>query len=195
MAWFNLTNALSLNNYGHIVTKAGGGSWTSPYAVWALRVQNDGNTASVTKLGSWINDGGFGTNFTYGITQLNASQWYHAVYTFDGATASLYLNGVLENSTSISASITTNSFNMYLGCRTGAGEVFPGKLDDIRIYNRCVSANEIKGYYYDSQTAVSTLNRLRNSFIATPPAAATGGPWPFFMDEMSGGMQTLGMVA
>src|SRR3990167_464828 len=82
-----------------------------------------------------------------GNTILNANQWYHVVGTYDGNNTRFYLNGV-EDATPASGSgnMTNNSANLEIG-RRDDGYYFPGKIDDVRIYNRALSGDEIKRLY------------------------------------------------
>lgn len=74
------------------------------------------------------------------------NQWYTVVYTFDGTTAKLYVNGVLIQSTSTNVTYVPNTHDLYIGRLKDPS--FPywlnGALDEIRIYNRALSAQEVE---------------------------------------------------
>ncbi|HVV17042.1 MAG TPA: LamG-like jellyroll fold domain-containing protein [Polyangia bacterium] len=75
-------------------------------------------------------------------TATNDSNWHHAVYTYDGATDRIYLDGTLQasgTSTHQTGSVTA----AYLGTYNAAGELFAGSLDDVRVYSRAISAAEV----------------------------------------------------
>jgi hypothetical protein len=81
------------------------------------------------------------------------NQWHHLVFTYTRAsniTAS-YLDGILVDTRS--ESYETNDPNIFLtiGCQqssTGGGDYFfNGNIDDIRIYNRALSSNEVAQLY------------------------------------------------
>ena len=86
-------------------------------------------------------------------------EWFHVAVTWTGgstfSTMHLYLNGVegTDSSTSNgSGGHTTDAAEtLYIGSSNGgggpAGNFFPGVLDDIRIYNRILSPDEIKRLY------------------------------------------------
>lgn len=80
-----------------------------------------------------------------GNTVLNTGQWYHVAATWDGVTAKIYVNGVLDNSpgTAKAAPIGTDTRALYLGGRSGT-DFFDGQIRDVRIYNRPLTAAELQ---------------------------------------------------
>lgn len=79
-------------------------------------------------------------------------QWHHAAAVRDGVenTVDLYLDGVLVASTSSSTgSINVSSpVTMFIGAdhhsSNGAQDYFPGMIDELRVYNRALTAAEIR---------------------------------------------------
>jgi hypothetical protein len=68
----------------------------------------------------------------------------HIVFIRKGTTLSNYLNGVLVSEFDDTTSCgTSNTANMTIGCRGNLVRFFKGKIDDIRIYNRSLSTDEI----------------------------------------------------
>jgi hypothetical protein len=75
------------------------------------------------------------------------SQWIHYAVSVNNGTAKLYKNGVL-NTTGASAIGATLSEALYLGGSGDANSTYiPGVLDDMRVYNRALSAAEIAAIY------------------------------------------------
>jgi archaellum component FlaC len=76
-------------------------------------------------------------------SQLN--QWNHYLMTFSNNILKLYLNGNLINSISILNPIINNSFDISIGgcINSNVGARFNKELDDIAIWNRALSADEI----------------------------------------------------
>jgi hypothetical protein len=86
--------------------------------------------------------------------QLQASsvvlnQWTHVVIVFDGTNLTLYLNGNFATTQSFSFAPNTSC-----PLRIGAGKsettptyFFPGSISDVRVYNRALSAAEVKEIY------------------------------------------------
>lgn len=75
--------------------------------------------------------------------------WYHWAFIKSGINYRFYINGSLDYQTDVSAA---SGYNFGVGYRFGAissvgYEVFKGALDDIRIYNRALSSNEVAQLY------------------------------------------------
>ena len=78
-------------------------------------------------------------------TTLSTNTWYHMATTFNNATdrVRIYVDGALAQEFSTALEPVTNEGNLMLG-RTAIGEFWPGSLDDVRLYNRELSASEIE---------------------------------------------------
>jgi hypothetical protein len=89
--------------------------------------------------------------------------WTHVAVTYDGTALRHYINGVLDRSTAVSCSVTnTNSRPIRIGANGAGAEVMNGAIDDVRIYDRPLSAAEI-------QTDMATP---LGSVVAPPDGAA-----------------------
>jgi len=134
-AWIN--TSAPTTNFAMIVNKDSGVPDNSQYT---LRMNGTTGKAMFRAEGA-------GLITASGNTILNANQWYHVVGTYDGNNTRFYLNGV-EDATPASGSgnMTNNSANLEIG-RRDDGYYFPGKIDDVRIYNRALSGDEIKRLY------------------------------------------------
>lgn len=83
---------------------------------------------------------------------LSADTWYHAVATFNGTTHRLYINANEVASNSAVHSQTTSN-NLLIGAwNTNPAEVFDGVIDDVRIYDRALSLDEITDNYHGKVT-------------------------------------------
>ncbi len=71
-------------------------------------------------------------------------RWYHiaAVFNQPAGTYSVYLDGALHKSGTTTL-VTEASGTLTIGTRTGSSNYFVGRLDDLRIYNRELCADEI----------------------------------------------------
>lgn len=67
--------------------------------------------------------------------------WYHVVGTYTNGSIRIYRDGVLDISRSKSGSIANTNASLTIG------NGFPGSIDDIRIYNRALSAAEVSAIY------------------------------------------------
>ena len=82
--------------------------------------------------------------------------WQHIAATYDKTSglASLYINGALITQTNLGSFTPQTSFtNLLLGARTtyfsttSPGNVFSGKMDELSLYNRALTASEIQTIY------------------------------------------------
>jgi chitodextrinase len=69
--------------------------------------------------------------------------WSHLAATHDGSVVRLYVDGALVGSTPATGKIRTSSNPLVLGTG-GNGELFAGQLDDVRVYNRALSLDELR---------------------------------------------------
>ena len=75
----------------------------------------------------------------------DGNTWVHVAGTYDGTTMRLYINGALDKSLSGPPSIATNDLNLTIGAQSdGATYFLLGQLDEVRVYNRALSAAEIE---------------------------------------------------
>ncbi len=77
-----------------------------------------------------------------GVHTPTINNWYHIVLTNDGSSYRAYINGVLSQTWSCTPGSWNNS-NFFMG---GTGE-FNGIIDNLRLYNRVMSATEIESLY------------------------------------------------
>jgi hypothetical protein len=73
---------------------------------------------------------------------LSLNQWGHLAVVFDGSQVKFYLNGALVSTVPLQATITARSNPFQLGA-FNTQEFFKGSLDEVRIYNRALTAQEI----------------------------------------------------
>lgn len=85
-----------------------------------------------------------------GITY-TTGKWYHVVYvgqnlTANSLTVSLYINGSLQYS-GTDTSINTTDSTLKLGTNNAGTLAFNGRISQARVYNKALSADEIKKNY------------------------------------------------
>jgi uncharacterized repeat protein (TIGR01451 family) len=110
---------------------------------------------------------GFKTSNIWAETESNIpiGQWIHYSTTYDGSTIKIYTNGVLDGQESYNGYISANSQPVVLGKWYGNynGYYFNGLIDEVRIYNRALSVDEIKAHYEGKQTAL-TLTKTASPY-------------------------------
>ncbi len=97
-------------------------------------------------------------------------KWTHVLVVYDtnggGTGKRIYINGALDNSGSYTTAYTVSQ-PVYIGYSPRFGDqndqYFKGLIDDVRIYNRALSATEIAQFYRASQgTRTSATTRIPN---------------------------------
>lgn len=137
-------------------------SGTGPWAVnfWVK------NSSNATSLGSSTSD-------------YSASTWAHYVCTwYDGSGAKVYKNGVASGSTgsNLAGPLKTPAAGTILSfsAKNGAGDYGKNSLDDIRIWERALSADEVLRLYNDSRTGYQgTLNWMQRGGVDAAAAPAS----------------------
>ena len=89
---------------------------------------------------------GGGTLLSYTIPTINQiAQW---TVTFNGSNIKVFINGVLNNSTTTASNQVGSNSTFYIGTFIDAGlEAFPGAIYECQVYNRVLSDNEISQNY------------------------------------------------
>jgi hypothetical protein len=77
-----------------------------------------------------------------------AGTWYHIVGTYDGSSESVYVNGVLENTRSLSGALSGIGCPLSIGSYCyGTMNFFNGAIDEVKVFNYARSADEIAQDY------------------------------------------------
>ena len=109
-----------------------------------------------------------GTDVIFGSgTSLSLTgQWYHIVMLRDTDLTKFYINGVKSKNDSVATYKTPTDFT--IGSQNGV-RWFTGAIDDVRIYNRALSADEVAALYqYEStpQARIATARaQVVNGFV------------------------------
>jgi hypothetical protein len=142
--WMMPTGIASATAETLISTKEAGG-----YVLLATGTSAVNNCpASTVCFGLFINSTSSMTTVSVTKSAFTDNNWYQIAATYDGASMKLYVNGSVVATTSITGSITDGvAPNMCIGSEVTAidcngGSNWRGNIDDVRIYNRALSAPE-----------------------------------------------------
>ena len=107
---------------------------------------------------------------------VNEDQWYHGAVTYDGSTISLYLDGTLVGTQTRSANSSVGA--LVIGAnKNEAGAWFPGGLDELKVYDRALSTDEILTHATQvtpnaprvvGETGTVTLNNTIDQGVVVP---------------------------
>jgi hypothetical protein len=106
---------------------------------------------------------------TRGTAQLALNTWTHLAATYDGSTLRIFVNGVQASSRTLGGSILTSASALRIGGNSIWGEYFAGLIDEVRIYNRALTAAEI-------QTDMNTVIGGAPPTDTTPPTVSMTAP-------------------
>ena len=106
---------------------------------------------------------------TRGTAQLAANTWTHLAATYDGSVLRIFVNGVQASSRTIGGSLLTSTSALRIGGNSIWGEYFAGLIDEVRIYNRALTAAEI-------QTDMNTAIGGAPPADTTPPTVSMTAP-------------------
>src|SRR5262249_14584711 len=79
-----------------------------------------------------------------GPSALPLNTWSHLAGTYDGSTLRLYVNGAQVASKAYTGTIATSTGPLRIGGNSIWNEYFTGRIDEVRIYNRVLTATEIQ---------------------------------------------------
>ncbi|MBK9016274.1 MAG: hypothetical protein IPM82_20615 [Saprospiraceae bacterium] len=130
----------------------------------------------------------WGNNYSSQLSNLTITDWNQYAVTWDGATVRFYWNGAAVGSATLSGTIqpndTTAPFELGRDVHGGI-ENFNGDLDEIRVYNRALSATEILSLFNAPgntplSAAVSSLTpACSGQSNGSATATASGGTTPY----------------
>jgi hypothetical protein len=105
----------------------------------AYRASRSNGTDNATHMGIT------GGNYFDAVTIITDNQWHFWTGTYDGTTATIYIDGKQDATRQYSGGIgDSSSYNLYIGENQQAtGRMLHGLLDDVRIYDRALSEQQI----------------------------------------------------
>jgi len=151
----------SLGGWNNIILKEASGSLR-----YGLYANSDTNGPS-----SYINNGS--DRDASDPARLALNQWTHLAGTYDGKVHRLYLNGVEVANSAQSGLIQQSSGVLRIGGNSVWGEYFKGYIDEVRIYNRALTASEVNVNLATAVTAATTATAMSEAEL---PQLVMGNP-------------------
>ena len=127
-------------------------TWAAADMMWQIEANVDDGTLGFFREGSSPPDGD---------PVLPIGEWAHVAATFDGTTATFYLDGKATGSGGFSFGSDTQATVVFGACEQNGGNPFNGDLDEIRIYDYALSAAEV---FYLAEPAVDLNNDNKVNF-------------------------------
>ncbi|MDO8650307.1 MAG: LamG domain-containing protein, partial [Candidatus Berkelbacteria bacterium] len=137
-AWINMTSVIT--EYPRVVSNV---KYEAP-TYKGFEIYQGLDTRDI---GMQINVGG--TFYSVFVGTPNLGTWTHVAFTFDGSYIRPYFNGVAASPQAAAGTITYHSApeKTYIGKNPNIGAVFNGLIDEVRVYNRALTAAEIQQHY------------------------------------------------
>jgi concanavalin A-like lectin/glucanase superfamily protein len=156
-SWVTVPDAASLDLTNGMTLEA----WVRPTALSGWRTTVMKETATGHAYSLYANDNtpnpavtvtiGAADRSAVGTSQVPLNTWTHLAATYDGAMLRLYVNGVQAGTRAQTGNITVSASPLRIGGNAVWGEYFAGLIDEVRVYNRALTATEIQT---DMNTAV-----------------------------------------
>lgn len=158
--------AYSFAAYGGIVVKGYDGSHTG----FQLNFQNDVNTGSAQAIIFASYDGAAHGTYYPTTGNISLGRWYHLVGTQDSVTWRLWINGVNVASTADAFGPASTTKSLLIGA-SDFGSLFPfdGYVENVRLYNRALSRQEIQKLYVQPWAGLVTKHRRAVTVAAAEP--------------------------
>jgi hypothetical protein len=158
-------------------------------AVYYLHANSDQNRPAT---GVYIG----GEKILYGGTRLATNTWKHLATTYDGSRQRLYVNGVEVSNRAQTGQMLVSSGSVRIGGNSVWGEFFKGRIDEVRIYKRALTASEIQADRNTRVAPLASASQLAGSpliapmFDASQQAAHVIGGAAAGQDDMPKGLRS-----
>lgn len=148
---------------------------------WTSHLGFDGRIASL--IANIVDVNGVGHGIRTEPNLLTIDRFYHVALTYDKASgvASIYVDGTRVALENMGTFTPQTSSHFYVGLRSSgpaAGNRFAGKIDELSLYNRALSAAELQAIYA-AQSAGKCQPTPPPPPPCVPPVANMVSWWPF----------------
>jgi len=144
VAWINYSRTSGSGNDSVMVVTKGIDAATS--TDWGLGISPAQKLRPHAQIGpTWV--------FFDCATTLETGVWYQVAMVYNGKNIQGYVNGDLDGFQPVAGALQATDYPLKIGAYAlvyPAG-LFPGKVDELMLYNRALSADEIKSLYEKSK--------------------------------------------
>ena len=146
--WFNTTQSAGTGDWPQLIRKVSG----SPAYGYEIGLSNTDDPPIYIYFKIWNNSSSAAVSTP---TAVNDGAWHHVVGVKTATTVTMYLDGEYIDYDSHSLGTVSNSANLYLGTNDATNwSEYNGKLDEIKIFNSALTADQVKLLYNQSSSAV-----------------------------------------
>ncbi len=141
-AWMYIDGTIATNDFATAISRQIGGGFGQHYHM--------GVNSSMQPI-TFVTTGADANQLArYAPATVAQKTWFHLAVTYDGANVIVYLNATQVDSGGLTGQFVPETNPVILSGNTNAGnttESVPGRLSDVMLYNRALSALEIKHIY------------------------------------------------
>ena len=128
---------------------------------YGVHISKDSVRVNVTTNSNF--DGSAPSEFATSKVYFDQEQWSHIVFKYNGANLKLYVNSKLEDEVFAEGNIWTAqssylAFGVYMLFNNPSHGYYKGKLDDVRLYNKVLSDDEIASIYQYNRCSDTIIN-------------------------------------
>jgi hypothetical protein len=157
-------NSSDVTNIFHFMGKRAD---SSPYFNWQIAY---GGSVIGPSFGSGTGPGIYNGAFSSDLFLIN--NWYHIVGKFDNGVWSIYVNGILK-ATNNTAIVNPDSNTPITIGSSGNFQGYYGKLDDVGIWSRALTNQEITNLYNSANTNECLTMTINTGVLSTSPVTYT----------------------
>ncbi|MEX0774571.1 MAG: LamG-like jellyroll fold domain-containing protein [Phycisphaeraceae bacterium] len=84
-----------------------------------------------------------GVAYDLATDSIDLTQWHHYAGTYDGSSLKLYVDGQLKATVSQTGTMDSTTNSAYIGRDSTMARYFDGAIDEVRLYNTALNANDI----------------------------------------------------
>ncbi|MBK9565184.1 MAG: hypothetical protein IPO37_08395 [Saprospiraceae bacterium] len=124
---------------------------------WKISLPSHGKPVFTTNATTCCNDMDSGNG-----NELKVGEWKHLVMTHDGVADKIYMNGVKVNEKVFAGALKKTKYNLGIGYDPiDKGNYFDGALDEIQLYSKALTAQEVADLYKLQSTAPAATDTIR----------------------------------
>lgn len=143
----NMTTAVTMEMWvkvppvGGLVNQVGieKGTWDAAgeYSLYPVYEVGDGTLVQFNDLPDGCDDENAGR-------RIRDNAWHHLAGVWDGKTIFLYIDGEVDRSSQCAGKLGTTTQKLYIASRMGSSRFLVGTVDEVRVYNRALTREEIR---------------------------------------------------
>jgi hypothetical protein len=119
------------------------------------------------------------------------THWHHVVAVIKGTTATLYCDGLDKTTDAAVGALVSSDYPLRIGRQSMGGSFFKGLIDEVSVYNRALSADEVTQLFYKVAVDLNgdyKVDKYDWAIFAGAWSTESGSPgWNYLCDFAPGG--------